>query len=198
MVCSRNFRRRASIRRASEILPDIWIQSFSLSGGQVASQFNLLCGYFFYRVYLGLPRKRTFSLCKKLRQIVVLLLRTKALSASSKRVRADEITRANCNSSANTTFATRSAVSFSSWISHSHLIPHGQHHLVHERLLLPQQPSVPNTAPQNLTQHIPTPFIRRLHAIGNQERRRARMVRNKLSESRILLRRSTPGGRSPR
>src|SRR5579871_4845812 len=63
-------------------------------------------------------------------------------------------------------------------ISNTHLIPNRKHHLMHKRLLLPQQPSMPNPAPQNLPQHIPTSFIRWIHSIRNQKRSRPRMVRN--------------------
>ena len=61
-------------------------------------------------------------------------------------------------------------------ISPLHQIPHGINHLVEKRLFLPQQPSMPNPAPQNLAQHIAASFIRRQHAVVNQESCRASMV----------------------
>ena len=72
-------------------------------------------------------------------------------------------------------------------ISHLHLIPYCEDHLMHKRLLLPQQPSMPNPASQNLPQHIAPPFIRRQHTIRDQKRSRARMVRDDPQRSCALL-----------
>ena len=44
-----------------------------------------------------------------------------------------------------------------------------------------------NPTPQNLAQHIPASFICRLHAVGNQKRRSARMVCDNPQRSRTLL-----------
>ena len=68
-----------------------------------------------------------------------------------------------------------------------HLIANREDHLVHERLLLPQQTPVPNPAAKNLAQHITASLIRRGHTVRDQKRRRPRMVRNNPQRRRTLL-----------
>ena len=45
-----------------------------------------------------------------------------------------------------------------------------------------------NRSPDNLPQHIPAPFIRRQHSIGNQKRSRPRVIRDDPERSRRLMR----------
>ena len=63
-------------------------------------------------------------------------------------------------------------------ISPLHQIANRKHHLKQKRLLLSQQPPMPNPTPKNLTQHISAPLIRRQHPVINQERSCTSMVRN--------------------
>ena len=63
-------------------------------------------------------------------------------------------------------------------ISPLHQVAHSVDHLKQKWLFLSQQPPMPNPTPQNLPQHIPAPFIRRQHAVIDEERSRPRMVCN--------------------
>ena len=51
-----------------------------------------------------------------------------------------------------------------------HQVANREHHLKQERFLLPQQSSMPNRAANDLAQHVAAAFIRRQHAIGDEER----------------------------
>ena len=57
-----------------------------------------------------------------------------------------------------------------------HLANDSVHHLMHERLLLSKQATMPNAAAKNLSQHVAAAFVRRVHTIGNQKRRGSRVV----------------------
>ncbi len=57
-----------------------------------------------------------------------------------------------------------------------HLGGHGTGERRERRLPTAQQPGVTHGAAQDATQHVPTPFVRRVHAVAQQERHRAGVV----------------------
>ncbi len=58
----------------------------------------------------------------------------------------------------------------------THFIAYGIHHIAHEWLLLAELTAVPYAATENLAKHVAAAFIRRQHAVGDEERRAAGMV----------------------
>ena len=50
-----------------------------------------------------------------------------------------------------------------------HHVPHGVHHVVHEWAISFQPPAVPDCAADDFAKHVAATFVRRQHAIGNQE-----------------------------
>ena len=70
------------------------------------------------------------------------------------------------------------------WIRILHQVAHRKHHLVQKRSCLSEQTSMRDCAPNDLPQYIPAALIRGQHSVGNQERRRARVICNHSQRSR--------------
>ena len=79
-------------------------------------------------------------------------------------------------------------------ISLSHLAHQRRHELPHQRIAGPEQLGVSHGAAHDAAEHITAPFVRRQHAVGDQEGRRAQMVGDDPERGDGLLLRSSPEG----
>jgi hypothetical protein len=73
------------------------------------------------------------------------------------------------------------------WVSGRHLIANRQHHLMHEGLFLAEQPPVADASAKDFAEHVAAAFVGRLHAIRDEERGGAGVVRNDPQRRRTLL-----------
>jgi hypothetical protein len=69
----------------------------------------------------------------------------------------------------------------------AHALDHHRRHLGEERLLPAEQPAVPHGAPDDLAKDVAAPLVRRIHAVGEEERGGTRVVGDDLVAEALLF-----------